>query len=119
VTCNGLTFAPATPPNLPPGRPVCVRPRPLSVTSRPRWPNGLARQEARVRLALLVVLLALFVSSRLAAELSEGELAGLDEWLLRLPPGCPGQPHTPIGLRGSVRGGAGHQPSLGGQIWFG
>jgi undecaprenyl-diphosphatase len=56
----------------------------------------LARQEAAVLVALLVVLLALFGFVKIAEELGEGELAGLDEWLLRLLR-VPGQPHTPIG----------------------
>jgi len=58
-----------------------------------RW---LARQEAAVLVAVLVVLLALFGFVKIAEELGGGELAGLDEWLLRLLR-VPGQPHTPIG----------------------
>jgi undecaprenyl-diphosphatase len=56
----------------------------------------LARQEAAVLVALLVVLLAMFGFVKIAEELGEGELAGLDGWLLRLLR-VPGQPHTPIG----------------------
>ena len=46
--------------------------------------------------ALLVVALAMFGFVKIAEELGEGELAGLDEWLLRLLR-VPGQPHVPIG----------------------
>ena len=56
----------------------------------------LARQEAAVLVALLVVVLALFGFVKIAEELGEGELASLDGWLLRLLR-VPGQPHIPIG----------------------
>jgi len=56
----------------------------------------LARQEAAVLVALLVLILAMFGFVKIAEELGEGELGGLDEWLLRLLR-VPGQPHTPIG----------------------
>ena len=46
--------------------------------------------------ALLVVLLAMFGFVKIAEELGEGELTGLDGWLLRLLR-VPGQPHIPIG----------------------
>jgi undecaprenyl-diphosphatase len=58
-----------------------------------RW---LARQEASVLVALLVVLLAMYGFVKIAEELGEGELAGLDGWLLRVLR-VPGQPHIPIG----------------------
>ena len=58
-----------------------------------RW---LARQEAAVLVAVLVVLLAVFGFVKIAEELGEGELAKLDEWLLQLLR-VPGQPHVPIG----------------------
>lgn len=58
-----------------------------------RW---LARQEAAVLVAVLVVLLALFGFVKIAEELGESELAKLDEWLLELLR-VPGQPHVPIG----------------------
>jgi undecaprenyl-diphosphatase len=58
-----------------------------------RW---LARQEAAVLVAVLVVLLAVFGFVKIAEELGEGELGKLDEWLLQLLR-VPGQPHVPIG----------------------
>jgi undecaprenyl-diphosphatase len=58
-----------------------------------RW---LARQEVAVLVALLVVVIAMFGFVKIAEELGEGELAGLDEWLLRLLR-VPGQTHIPIG----------------------
>src|SRR6266545_405726 len=58
-----------------------------------RW---LARQEAAVLVAVLGVVLALYGFLRIAEELGEGELANLDEWLLRLLR-VPGHPHIPIG----------------------
>jgi undecaprenyl-diphosphatase len=56
----------------------------------------LARQEAAVLVAVLVVVLALYGFVRIAEELGEGEMAHLDEWLLRLLR-VPGHPHIPIG----------------------
>jgi undecaprenyl-diphosphatase len=58
-----------------------------------RW---LARQEASVLVAALVILLTLFGFIRIAEELGQGELAHLDEWILHLLR-VPGDPHTPIG----------------------
>src|SRR5439155_27004 len=58
-----------------------------------RW---LARQEAAVLVAVLVVLLAVFGFVRIAEELGGGELAKLDEWLLELLR-VPGEPHHPVG----------------------
>jgi undecaprenyl-diphosphatase len=58
-----------------------------------RW---LSRQEAIELVALLVVLLALFGFIKIAEQLGEGELAGLDKWLL-LHLRVPGQPHIQIG----------------------
>jgi undecaprenyl-diphosphatase len=64
-----------------------------AVLTGARW---LARQEASVLVAALVILLALFGFIRIAEELGEGELAHLDEWVLHLLR-VPGDPHTPIG----------------------
>jgi undecaprenyl-diphosphatase len=63
------------------------------VVTGARW---LAQQEAAVLVAVLGVLLALFGFVRIAEQLGEGELANLDEWLLRLLR-VPGHPHIPIG----------------------
>jgi len=63
------------------------------VVTGSRW---LGQQEAAVLVAVLGVVLALFVFVRIAEQLGEGELANLDEWLLRLLR-VPGHPHTPIG----------------------
>jgi len=64
-----------------------------AVLTGARW---LARQEASVLVAALVILLALFGFIRIAEELGEGELAHLDEWILHLLR-VPGDPQTPIG----------------------
>lgn len=64
-----------------------------AVLTGARW---LARQEASVLVAALVILLALFGFIRIAEELGQGELAHLDEWILHLLR-VPGDPHTPIG----------------------
>ena len=58
-----------------------------------RW---LTRQEAAVLVAVLVILLALFGFVRITEELSQGQLANFDEWLLRLLR-VPGHPHIPVG----------------------
>jgi undecaprenyl-diphosphatase len=63
------------------------------VVTGARW---LAQQEAAVLVAVLAVLLALFGFIRVAEELGEGELANIDEWLLRLLR-VPGHPDIPIG----------------------
>jgi undecaprenyl-diphosphatase len=55
----------------------------LAAARRPlRW---LARQEAVVLLAALVVVLAIYGFIELVDELREGEMRQFDEWLLRLP----------------------------------
>jgi undecaprenyl-diphosphatase len=64
-----------------------------AVLTGARW---LARQEASVLVAALVILLALFGFIKIAEELGEGELAHLDEWILHVLR-VPGNPHTPIG----------------------
>jgi undecaprenyl-diphosphatase len=63
------------------------------VETAARW---LSEQEAGVLVAVLLVLLAVFGFVKIAEELSEGELAKLDEWLLLLFR-VPGQPHVPVG----------------------
>ena len=64
-----------------------------AVLTGARW---LARQEASVLVAALVILLALFGFIKIAERLGEGDLAHLDEWILHLLR-VPGDPHTPIG----------------------
>src|SRR5215470_16121876 len=58
-----------------------------------RW---LTQQEAVVLVALLVIVVAFFGFVKIAEELGESELTGVDEWLLQLLR-VPGQPHVPIG----------------------
>src|ERR1700741_2791419 len=75
--------------------PLRQTPRPASGAILPRA-RCLARQEASVLVAALVILLALFGFIRIAEELGEGELAHRDERVLHLLR-VPGDPYTPIG----------------------